>query len=328
MKKRRTFILIFDMLAGHWDEDIIVPSTGLQPPNVMGYVKAGLLPTFKECIENGVFVYSWNNGICNTPYGQKYLSSGTYKGIRAEPGSDPYWKLVEGIDIKTILTACKEKYPEGKIGSFGSDAWMQTGWWKAPDATYGWVSYFSDFLTMQTCFNWMIGNPDWKMVLLYLAQYDLTGNCPVYKEDATYTKDKHHSLIYLDKLLWMVKEFLKENKVWEETFLFIGSDHGCHYGCEVAVNEGRERGIPESELINYCSNHQPPYDCRQWDFKNGRVTEKKIDCTRRTTFIVSGGALPESLRNKIIPYGEIIDFAPTIARLMEIDFFSEGKSLI
>ncbi|MCM8762268.1 MAG: hypothetical protein NC929_02985 [Candidatus Omnitrophica bacterium] len=59
---------------------------------------------------------------------------------------------------------------------------MQTGWWKAPDATYGWGSYFSDFLTMQTCFNWMMGNTDWKKVLLYLAQYDLTGTVLYIKE--------------------------------------------------------------------------------------------------------------------------------------------------
>jgi len=28
------------MLAGHWAEDVVVPSTGLPPPNVIGYVKS------------------------------------------------------------------------------------------------------------------------------------------------------------------------------------------------------------------------------------------------------------------------------------------------
>jgi len=139
---KRVFILIFDMLAGHWEEEIVVPTTKLPPPNVLGYVKAGKLPNFQECIEQGVFVYTWNKGICNTPYGQKYLASGTYK-TKSIPINNPYWKMIEGIDKETILYTCKRKYPSGKVASFGSDAWMQTGWWKAPDATYGWGSYFS-----------------------------------------------------------------------------------------------------------------------------------------------------------------------------------------
>lgn len=328
MSEKRALILILDMLAGHWDESIIVPSTGLQPPNVMGYAKAGKLPAFRQCMENGVFVHSWNKGTCNTPYGQKYLASGTYKGIKAESLTDPYWTMIEGIDKKTILTACKQQYPKGKVGSFGSDAWMQSGWWKAQDATYGWGSYFSDFLTSQYCFNWMMGNPDWKMTLLYLAQYDKTGNCPLYKENAAYTEDKHHSLLQLDRFLWMVMEFLRETGWWKDTFLFIGSDHGCHYGCDVAVEEGRQRGIPEQELINYCSNHQTPYECRLWDFKANRPSDKNINCPQRTTFIVTGGALPERYANTIIPYGEIIDFPATVAKLMDIEFSSEGKSVL
>ncbi|HOL22961.1 MAG TPA: sulfatase-like hydrolase/transferase [bacterium] len=328
MKDRRVLMVILDMLAGHWDKDVIVPFTGLQPPNVLGYVEAGKLPVFQECISNGIFVYCWNKGNCNTAYGQKYLASGTYKGIEVAPGADPYCRFIKGGEIKTILTACKERYPSGKVASFGSDAWMQTGWWKAPDATYGWGSYFSDFLTTQTCFKWMMESHDWKMVLLYLAQYDKTGNCPLFKEGASYTEDKHHSLLYLDKLLWMIKEFLKENNWWEETYLFIGSDHGCHYGCNISVEEGRKRGIPDKELINYCSNHQEPYDCYLWDFKRNKSTDKRLDCTRRTTFIISGGGLEERNKGKVIPYGEIIDFAPTIAKLMDIEFPAEGKSLV
>ncbi len=329
---KRAFILIFDMLAGHWDENIIVPATGLQPPNVMGYAKAGKLPCFKECIDKGTFVYSWNKGICNTPYGQKYLASGVYEDIKAEPGhktgNEPYWMMKEGMGRETILSACKKKYPDGKIGSFGSDAWMQSGWWKAPDATFGWGSYFSDFLTSQACFNWLTSNPDWKMTLLYLSQYDMTGNCPVHRDGARYTEDKHHSILQLDRFLWMIKEFLMENRWWEDTFLFIGSDHGCHYGCEVSVNEGRKRGIPDSEIPNYCSNHQPPYDCRLWDFEKDSPSERVIDCARRTAFIIGGGALDASLRNKCLSYGEIIDFAPTIAKLMDIEFEAGGKSVI
>ncbi len=321
---KRAFILIFDMLAGHWNEDVIVPSTQLPPPNVMGYVKNNQLPAFKESIQEALFVNAWNKGTCCTSYGQKYLASGTYD-IQVEPATTPYVKLAKGMESETILYACKKKYPEGKIASFGSDAWMQSGWWKAPDATYGWGSYFSDILTAQTSFKWMLSNPDWKMLLLYLAQYDMTGNCPVYMKNGSKWKDKHHSIIYIDKILWLVKEFLKENGWWEDSYLFIGSDHGCHYGCEVSVEEGRKRGIPEEELINYCSNHQAPYECRQWDFNLNKVSETASNCAQRITFIIDGGALRQDLRNRKIPYAEIIDFAPTIAKFMDIQFSSCGK---
>ena len=329
MTKIRGLILILDMLAGHWAEDVVVPSTGLPPPNVIGYVKAGKLPNFRECIEKGIFVYSWNKGICNTPHGMKYLASGTYKiKARVKKGDRLYWEFVEGRGKETILSACKKKYPKDKVASFGSDSWMQTGWWKAPDCTMGWGSYFSDFLTAEYALNWMLNNPDWKMVLLYLAEYDKTGNCPVFKKDAGYTEDKHHSLLQLDKYLWMVKTFLEERGWWKETYLFIGSDHGCHYGCNVAVEEGIKRGIPQKELSNYCSNHQEPHNCYLWDFEKNKATDKRSDCSRRTTFIISGGALSTNFQGKTIKYGEIIDFSPTIAKLMGIDFPSDGKSVI
>ncbi len=322
----RAFILIFDMLAGHWNEGVTVPSTQLPPPNVMGYVKKGKLPAFGESVEQGIFIYAWNKGNCCTSYGQKYLASGTYD-VQVEPAGSPYVRLVKGMERETILYACKKQYPGGKVAAFGSDAWMQSGWWKAPDATYGWGSYFSDLLTAQTSFKWMMSNPNWKMVLLYLAQYDLTGHCPVYRKNSARWQDKHHSIIYIDKLLWIVVDFLKENGWWDETFLFIGSDHGCHYGCEVAVNEGRNRGIQEHELINYCSDHQPPYECRQWDFGKNMPSDKTVNCAQRITFVVSGGALDKDLRNKTVPYAEIIDFAPTIAKFMGVEFSACGKSI-
>lgn len=327
MKKQRAFILILDMLAGHWVKDSIAPATKLPPVNVLDYSEAGLLPAFKDTIDKGVFVHAWNKGTCNTPHGQKYLASGTYKS-KSVPGLDPYWKMLEGADCETILSACKKSFPEGKVAGFGSDAWMQSGWWKAPDCTMGWGSYYSDLLTSQHCFKWMLENPDWNMALLYLAQYDKTGNCPLYKKDAKYTEDKHHSIIELDKYLWLVKKFLQEKGWWDETYLFIGSDHGCHYGCDVAVKEGRKRGIPEKDLQNYCSNHQDPYDCYVWDFKKNKASKTKSDCARRVTFMVSGGKLGKKYHGKKINYGEIIDFAPTIASMMGIKFKSDGKPLI
>lgn len=327
MKSSRSLILIFDMLAGHWNTDVRLPATGYEPPNVRGYSQAGLIPAFTECIREGVFVEAWNRGICNTPYGQKYLASGTYS-TESVPGNDSYWKMLEGIDRETILNACKRCYPQDKVAAFGSDAWMQTGWWKAPDCTMGWGSYYSDFLTMQHAFNWMTSNPDWKMVLLYLSQYDMTGFCPAFKEGASFTGDKHHSLLQLDRYLWTARTFLEENGWWNNTHLCIGSDHGCHYGCDVAVPDGKERGVSRQEIANYCSNHQPPYDCCLWDFDHDRPTDIAGDCCRRVTFIISGGALDKSLRGTTVTNGEIIDFPATIADLMEIDFHADGKSVL
>jgi len=34
------------------------------------------------------------------------------------------------------------------------------------------------------------------------------------------------------------------------------------------------------------------------------------------------------MRGKVVPYGEIIDFAPTIAKLMRIEFQTDGKSVV
>ena len=321
---KRSLILILDMLAGHWVEGSESSITKLSYPNVKGYVKAGLIPGFEDSIQNGIYVNAWNMGTCNTPYGQRYLASGTY-----ETGSatelDPYRSK---FDKETILQACKRTYPDGKTASFGSDGWMQTGWWKAADCTMGWGSYYSDFLTTQNAFNWMMGNPDWNTVLLYLAQYDLTGNCLVYKEGSAYMEDKHHSLLQLDRYLWMVKTFLKEQGWWDDTYLFIGSDHGCHVGCNVAVEDGRSRGIAEADLANYCSNHQPPYDCHIWDFEKNRATDKRSDCCRRTTFIVTGGALPEEQYGRVVERAEIIDFAPSIADVMGVEFKADGKSIL
>jgi len=324
----RCVIFIVDMLAGHWVEGSVLATTNLPPPNVSGYVRANKLPSFGVCIENGVFVKGWNKGICNTPYGQKYLASGSYDVEAVVTGNQPYWSMTRGIEKPTIVQLCKRKYPQGKVASFGSDAWMQTGWWKAADCTMGWGSYFSDLLTEQHAIKWMMDNPDWKMVVLYLAQYDKTGSCPVFREKASYMEDKHHSLLQVDRYLWLLNSFLKETGWWEETYLFLASDHGCHVGCNVAVEAGRKNGVSEADLPNYCSDHQAPYDCYLWDFEANSPSGTRCDCCRRITFVVSGGALSPHLRGTIVDYAEIIDFAPTVADLMGIEFAADGKSVI
>ena len=324
---KRSLLLIMDMVSGHAQDGIRVPATGLCAPNVDGYVQAGLLPTFRELRDQGVFVRSWNRGTCNTPHGMRYLASGSYRA-KASPKVDPYWGFDEIAPIPTILSACKKSHPAGKVAAFGSDAWMQTGWWKAQDCTMGWGSYYSDFITMQHAFSWMLANPEWKMVLLYLAQYDKTGNCPVFKDGAAYTQDKHHSIQMLDRYLWSVMHFLREKEWWRDTYLFVGSDHGCHVTCSVAVEEGRKRGIAEKDLANYCSNHQDPYDCYVWDFEKNRATARRADDCRRTLFMVGGGALPDRHRGTVVPEAEIIDFAPTVAHCLDIELATDGKPVL
>jgi len=325
---KRALLFITDMVAGHWVEGVTIPTTGLAPPNVHDYMDAGLLPTFSEVRENGVFAFAWNRGICNTPHGMRYLASGSYRAKASPMGNKLNWKFDEIAPIPTILDACKASHPDGKVAAFGSDAWMQTGWWKARDCTMGWGSYYSDFLTSQYAMNWMLNNPDWQMVLLYLAQYDVTGNCPVYKEGAAYMEDKHHSIQQLDRYLWVVKTFLEEKGWWDETVLCIASDHGCHVGCNVAVANGRKKGVPEAELPGYCDNHGAPHDCFVWDFEKNTVSDTRCDDCRRTLFMLGGGALEEAQRGKEMAEAEIIDFAPTVAKLMEVELETDGKSVL
>ncbi len=311
---KRVFWVVMDMLAGHWAEGVVVPQTGLCPPNVDGYINANMLPTFREIREEGIFANCWNMSECNTPNGNTYLAYGSYQPQKSQDDS--------------ILSACKKRYPQDRVLALASDVWTQTGWWKAPDCTLGFGSYFSDFVTMQYAFKWLLENSNWRMALLYLPQYDLTGNCPVYKENAKYGEDKHHSIQILDKLLWNVVTFLKEMTWWEETYLFITSDHGCHVGCDIAVKEGLERGVAPHDLSNYCSNHQAPHDCYLWDFAEGRATARRVDCSRRTLFMVGGGALAEDLRGTRIDRAEIIDCAPTAAKVLDIPFSRSGRSII
>ena len=316
------------MLAGHWADRVLAPPTGLPPPNIDGYVRAGLLPNFSKAIGTGVFVKCWNRGQCITPLAMKYLASGSYDVEAAPTGSEPYWAFSKGGDLPTISSACKNTYPNRKVASFGSDAWMQSGWWKAPDCTMGsFQSYYSDFLTMQQCLAWLCANPDWSLVLLYLSQYDKTGNCPLLKKDAAYTEDKHHSIQRVDHYLGDVMLFLEESGLWDETILVVASDHGCHYGCDVTVREAREHGIPENVLPNYCGSHQAPWDCLVWDFERARVTEQRSDCARRTTFILTGGALSAEQKAGARPEAEIVDVPATIADVLAINLDCEGRSI-
>lgn len=334
MADKRTFILIIDQLMGHCHErSPILPGTGLQPPNVMSYAKAGMLPEFNECIKNGLFVYSWNNRKTHTPYAQKYLAQGSYR-MKMKFGDDSIdrWELLEGHNRKTILSACKERYPQCKTASFGGSNFEKTGWWRACDCSMGFSSP-NDFLFTQYCFKWMLENHNWKMVLLLLPQYDITACCPVVRKGAysgnPLLKDKHSAILEIDKYLWMIRRFLKEKGWWDDSYLFIGSDHGLHIGCDDAVKSARETGVPEDQLWNHAGAHaSAPTECVLWDYERNRPTRIRNDCPRRHTFIISGGALPNKHRGKTIEKAEIIDFAPTIAKLMDIELPCDGKSVI
>ena len=49
---------------------------------------------------------------------------------------------------------------------------------------------------------------------------------------------------------------------------------------------------------------------------------------RRITFVLSGGALEERYRGKIIEEAEIIDVIPTIAQLLDVPYECEGRSIL
>ena len=116
-------------------------------------------------------------------------------------------------------------------------------------------------------------------------------------------------------------DYLHEDRGWERTLMVIASDHGYHAGCNVAKENG-------AESANYCADHLAPFDCHVWNFEKGERTGTPSCGPRRTTGIVSGGALAPEFRGTIIPEAEITDIAPTVADALDVLFPCEGKSLL
>jgi arylsulfatase A-like enzyme len=147
--------------------------------------------------------------------------------------------------------------------------------------------------------------------------------CPSYTPDppADCRKTKDAYIRHLDEIVAEMIEFISEDGGWDRTLIVIASDHGYHAGCTTAKAKG-------AKSANYCADHPTPYDCFVYDFAKDRPTEVRSDCARRTTCIISGGALAPALRGSIVEKAEIIDVAPTVADAMGVPFPCEGRSLL
>ncbi|RLE80199.1 MAG: hypothetical protein DRJ51_06290 [Thermoprotei archaeon] len=319
----RVFYLVIDQLAGHWEESVRIEGTDLPPVNVKGYHERGLIPNFSYLIENGLWVKRpWNRGRCDTPHGMKYLATGSYSEKGCYAPAKPWF--LEAEEETAFFEFVKKYYRERiNVGVFSCSPWLIKGYFYTPDSMHGLVSGYSDEVMLkELVFPWMENVvPKWDLIHVYLPGMDSVTNCPSYgSESSDIRSSKHSYMLFLDRLVGDVTRFLKDKGLWEETYFIIASDHGYHLGCSVA----RERGIKTN---NWCCDHPPPWDCEVWDFKEDRSTGIYSGGPRRITIIVSGGALGEEYRGKVIEEAEIIDVIPTIAEILEVPYKCQGRSL-
>lgn len=326
---KRIFYLIIDQMAGHWADGVKVE--GDYPPvNIRDYHRMGLIPNFSSLINSGVWVERcWNKGICDTPHGMKYLASGCYnKGAFWSFGGKgnfyPGDEKEEGF-----FEFAKKNYPD-KIWAtvFTTDYWIAKGYFYVPQDMHSLSSSFPDEpMWRDFALPYLQRTPSWNLFHLYFPTNDGVSFCPSYQKHvypfspSLRHSSKHSYILFLNVLIGEIVEFLKSKNWWDETYFIIASDHGYHLGCSVA----HQMGI---KIKNWCCDHPAPHDCEIWDFEKNESTGIYSAGPRRTTFILSGGALEEKYRGKIVPEAEIIDVIPTIARLMNIDYKCEGKSIL
>ena len=305
--------MIIDQLAGHWCEGVLVDPNELIPPaNITDYHERKLIPNFSYLIDNGVWVKRpWNRGICDTIHGMKYLSTGSYD-MEVNIGFFEY---------------VKETLNDVKVAVFTTLPWAMRGYFYVPDYMvslppyYG--PYYDDYMIWSLFVKpYLLRERNWNIVHFYLAINDMVSYCPSYSKHNPHPKSsKHAYLLYLDKLIGEIVEFLHNMGYWKDTIFVIASDHGYHLGCNVC----RDLGF---RTVNWCCDHPKPYDCYVWDFKQERRTDRYSGGPRRITFILSGGALDEEFRGRVIEEAEIIDVIPTIAKLMDIEYHTKGKSIL
>ena len=328
-KKRRIFYLIIDQLAGHWADGVKVYGK-FSPANVSDYHKLGLIPNFSYLIKNGLWVKKpWNKKICDTAHGMKYLANGCYnKGnywIFNYKGRGNFYP--EGEKEEGFFEFVKRHYEEKiKVAVFTTDYWIAKGYFYVPQDMHALSGSFPDErMWHEFALPYIINNPDWNLLHLYFPTGDTICYCPSYQDltihPALKATSKHVYLLLLDRLLGEVIDFLKARNFWDETYLFLASDHGYHLGCSVA----HKLGVKEK---NWCCDHPDPYDCEVWDFEKNESCKAYSGGPRRTTFILSGGALEKEYRGKTLEEAEIIDIIPTISQILDIDYKCEGKSIL
>jgi len=309
MLEKRLFYLIIDQLPGHWAEGIYVDEEKKIPPvNVLDYHERGLIPNFSELIKAGIWVKRpWNRGVCKTGYGLKYLSTGTYN-TKVDVGFFEY---------------VANNYEKAKVATFFTLPWGTKGYLYVPGYMISLPPYYPDDIMWRDFVEpYLKDHSDWDIVCVYFPTNDQVLFCPSYQEKNAHPKSsKHAYMLYLDKLLGEIVKLLKCEGYWKDTVFVIASDHGYHLGCEVCYMKG-------ARTANFVYDHIEPYDCYIWDFKENKKTVKYSGGPRRITFIVSGEGLEGHLRGTIIEEAEIIDVIPTIAKLLNIPYKCEGKSVV
>ena len=326
---KRVFYLIIDQLAGHWAEGVKIEGTDLPPVNIKGYHELGLIPNFSHLISNGLWVKRpWNNGGCDTTHGMRYLATGSYweeSYFEPEHRRPCYWEKGKQAGF---FQAAKQHYGDKlTVAVFGTIPWtadfLIPGAYAVclPDSR---SEYLDEVMLREHTLPWLKDTPKWNLTLLYFPMMDWIGDsgCPSYAQsDSNPQFSKHSYILFLDKLVGEITEFLEKGHLWEETYLIITTDHGYHLGCSVAA----EKGVKTN---NQCCGHGTPYDCEVWDFENNQSTGIYSGGPRRVTFILSGGGLDEKYRGQTIEEAEIIDVIPTIAQLLDVPYECEGKSIL
>ncbi|RLE79501.1 MAG: hypothetical protein DRJ52_08285 [Thermoprotei archaeon] len=331
--KVKVILLVIDQLPGHWAEGVYVDEKKKIPPvNIKGYYERGLIPHFAELIDNGLWVLRpWNRGICFTRQGMRYLATGSYTRPLYD---EEYWRNPEDYsdEEKTGFFEYAKEYYKGELKCATIGGWYERGYFYVPDTI---VSPHCTKISLHNTVEWsdlllwrnfikpyMDFNPDFNLMLIYFPTFDVINRCPSYveKSDTNPFTSKHSYMMLLDYIIGEIVEYLKSKKMWNQTYIIVASDHGYHLGCSIARKQG-------ARSTNWCCGHDAPFDCYIWDFEKDRPTDKYSGGTRRVTFIVSGGALPEDYRGKIVREAEIIDVAPTIADILEVPYKCEGKSI-
>jgi len=323
MNDIRVFYVIMDQLAGHWCEGVEV-APGIPPVNVWGYHKLGWIPHFSELINQGVFAFTWNREECMTSAGVKYLATGCYNVGPTQKG-DYYPRTESNPGPIGIMEAAKRHAPDKLHAvTFTTAYWTNPGYFYVPDLGMGLPGGFpDDRMWREFALPYLRQRRDWGLAHVYLTTMDTVTHCPSYTPNAPsdYRDTKDAYIKHLDEIVKEMIDYLSEDNGWERTLIVIASDHGYHAGCNVARDKG-------AASPNYCADHPPPYDCYVWDFDTDRPTDISSCGPRRTTCIVSGGALPAEFRGTIVEEAEIIDVAPTVAGALGVPFPCEGASLL
>jgi len=322
----RVLLLVIDQLAGHWVEGVEVVK-GIPPVNVWDYARLNFAPNFRYLIENGLFCFAWNKGICDTPHGMKYLATGRYN-------ADPYWtsrtgwpyypRTPENPGPTGLFEFAQHYAPDRiKVACFTTDHWIAPGYFYTVGYPVALSAYYPDEKVWRDfAMPYLRRRREWNLVYVYFPVMDSVSFCPSYQKPMPHPRSsKHAYMLFLDELIGEVIDFLKRNDFWDETYLILASDHGYHAACSTARKVG-------ATSPNWCCDHPAPYDCEVWDFREDKSTKKYSGCTRRVLFLISGGALDEDLKGKVLKRAEIIDVAATIADILDVPYECEGVSVL